>query len=198
MCAFAAGCACRFSLDGLEPAEAGNGSRRASPLTINAMGLHRMAEPILTPEQCQRAIAMLWAGSFSDPVMGCRVCIRGDAVGSDTYAPAGFMGHPWSAHRLSWTAHYGPIPLGLVVCHKCDWKRCIRPGHLFVGTHEDNAADYVAKRKHLCRASLSDSQVLEMLGSLQSNIALGRQYSVSPSVVSAIRLGKTYRHIPRL
>lgn len=53
----------------------------------------------------------------------------------------------WKASRLAWMLTYGD-PGNLNVLHACDNPRCCNPTHLFLGTHQDNMQDMVAKGRH--------------------------------------------------
>jgi len=52
------------------------------------------------------------------------------------------------ATRVIWELTYGPIPDGLLICHRCNNPPCVRPDHLYLGTHSDNVQDAVRNRTH--------------------------------------------------
>ncbi len=52
------------------------------------------------------------------------------------------------AHVASWILHFGPVPQGLEVTHRCDCPQCSRPDHLRLGTHADNMRDCIQKKRN--------------------------------------------------
>lgn len=113
------------------------------------------------------------------------------------------------AHRLSWELHYGAIPDGLRILHKCDVTLCCRPDHLFLGTQVENIADMVAKgrqrgvigsRHHKAKIDESIAAKVLKLFSLSkknkgSRIAIARELDVPVKIVRRIISGESWRHV---
>lgn len=45
------------------------------------------------------------------------------------------------AHRVSYSLEHDAIPSHLFILHTCDVKLCVRPKHLYAGTHAQNMKD---------------------------------------------------------
>lgn len=112
------------------------------------------------------------------------------------------------SHRVAWELTNGPIPDGLCVLHHCDVRHCVRPDHLFLGTHSDNSYD--ASRK--CRLpgnrsqgekssnhKLTENQVREirtlyLLGKHTQRM-LAKQFGIDDSEICRIVNRHTWTHI---
>lgn len=110
------------------------------------------------------------------------------------------------AHRASWIAHRGPIDPGLCVCHKCDNPSCVNPDHLFIGTHQDNAKDMVARGRaaeHVGKfnrfaAKMTEDQVRlmrEMAASGATAKELAKEFNTHAVNVRLILRGKTWKGV---
>ena len=127
---------------------------------------------------------------------------------SKGYGSLGHARQTLQAHRLAYEFTYGKIPDGLAVLHTCDNPPCVRPDHLFLGTHLDNSRDMIAKGRGRWRglpgeecpsARLTRAQVEEIRSRYQRGEAsqdeLAMQYGVSQSNISIIVLGKSWRSV---
>lgn len=131
---------------------------------------------------------------------GCWLWMLG--TNGDGYGSWRWRGRSIGAHRLSWMLHFGPIPEGMQVCHKCDTPACVNPSHLFLGTPVDNALDRQAKgrgpdtrgeRHPLAKLSADDVRSIRIASGTQA--AIGLEYGVCQSVVSSIKRGERWSHV---
>lgn len=108
----------------------------------------------------------------------------------------------FSAHRVSYELNVGPIPDGMMVCHRCDNPPCVNPAHLFLGTASDNRADQQAKGRFnpgdrfgakAANARLTEDQVREIRCSPHVPVsAFAERFGVTGRAIRLVRSGKTW------
>lgn len=99
----------------------------------------------------------------------CGQCWTWVGCRTERYGQIYVGGKGWRAHRFSWFMHFGEIPAGQCVLHRCDNTFCVNPAHLFLGTQLDNIRDKVAKGRSSRmlewrnpKTKLSDEEVAEI------------------------------------
>jgi len=101
--------------------------------------------------------------------------------------------------------HKKSIPKKMVVMHSCDDRTCVNPDHLSVGTYKENMEDMIQKGRDRSlgsrntQAKLTEAQVLSMRAEYVDRpgeiMRLSAKYQTSPSDVSGIIYGKSWKHI---
>ena len=151
-------------------------------------------QPIATPARRQEFVEQLRSLGPGDE------CVPWPwSTKNDGYTRIYVNGEKVQATRWVYEQINGEIG-DLNICHSCDTPSCVRPSHLWAGTHEDNLRD--ASRKGRMRGgSVHRSQqltardagwirALHAEGVRQSVIA--RAFGVSPSQVNQIVRGRRW------
>lgn len=125
---------------------------------------------------------------------------------SDGYGAFSIGRKPHKAHRVAWELANGPIPLGMVMCHRCDTPACVNPAHLFPGTWAENSHDRDAKGRtsrisgsDRWSSKLTEAAVLAIrtryaTGGVTQQ-ALADEYGVSFQLISLIVNRKIWTHL---
>lgn len=138
-------------------------------------------------------------------------CINSQGYGVFMRGPKG-ASKSIRAHRQAWELINGPIPQGLEVCHSCDNPRCVRPEHLFLGTHQDNMDDMFTKGRAVVqthpeklargeqqgKAKLTVDNVREIRSLHQSGLStrqIGDRYGVNSGTIHDVVHYRTWRHV---
>jgi hypothetical protein len=108
-------------------------------------------------------------------------------------------GRPIIPARAAWTVTNGPIPPGLLVCHRCDNPPCCEISHLFLGTHLDNMRDMSEKGRGRTRPSSGEQNPNALLDPATAaeirrrydsggirQVDLATEFGVSQSLVSLV------------
>lgn len=139
--------------------------------------------------------------------------------GKDVYGQLQINGKKKQAHHVAWFLVFDEWPDN--VFHKCDRRCCVNIEHLFIGTHQDNSNDKVAKGRqpigdkhgrklhpeaylHLVgenchQARLKNKQIAMIKVDHATGVftykQLAQKYRVSDSTIGYIVTGKTWKHI---
>jgi hypothetical protein len=89
----------------------------------------------------------------------------------------------------------------MFVLHRCDNRKCVYPGHLFLGTAKDNAQDMVAKgrmsdksgNRKLLKKDVEEIRKV-VLSSAPAYESISRKYSVTPRTIYAVIKRQTWQN----
>lgn len=111
-------------------------------------------------------------------------------------------GRSVGAHVVAFMLTSGDVPDGMWVLHHCDNPSCVRPDHLYAGTHAENVADRDRRGRTLNgerhgATRLSDATVVEIRALYASGRwtqrALAETFGVSVAWVNALVHGRWRR-----
>lgn len=112
----------------------------------------------------------------------------------DGYGEVWFQQSKNATHRLSYELiHDVLLQSDEWILHTCDTPGCVRPEHLFVGSHQDNMSDMVSKGRQAYgenhgQCKLTDKQVLEIRfkSVFFTQRVLAKEYDVSLTQINHI------------
>ena len=99
-------------------------------------------------------------------------------------------------HRQVWVDAHGPIPMGMVIRHKCDNPACVNIEHLEIGTQQDNVRDRDERGRTATglrngRAKVTPEMIEIIRYSPLSSRELGAALGISHTSVQWARRGLT-------
>lgn len=135
------------------------------------------------------------------PVL-CSECWLWPLAKGDRYGKFWLNYKPYLAHRVAYALTHGSAPDELVVRHRCDNTRCVRPEHLELGTVADNNLDRHqrgrdARGEGHGRSKLTDEQVRTVRERFAAGgvtvLALANEHGISDTAMGRILRGRNRR-----
>lgn len=113
-----------------------------------------------------------------------------------------------TAHRFAYEDIFGNIDKNLVVCHKCDNRKCVNPKHLFLGTQKDNIQDMIQKGRKVNAnkkginngRALIDDDIVRQIRSIYktkkiSQLKLAKLFNISETQIKRIIDKQSWKHV---
>ncbi len=104
-----------------------------------------------------------------------------------------------NAHRVSYKIHFGEIGEKILVCHKCDNRKCVNPEHLFLGTPKENMHDKINKNRSASTGRLLNKNIVLDIRNLRENGVkykeLAERYNVSQNTIYDICKVNTWKNL---
>lgn len=113
----------------------------------------------------------------------------------------------YTTHRASYILHYGDVPEGMHVLHKCDNPSCVNPEHLYAGTNDDNVRDrmdrgpktggaYWGERNQIARLDSDKvAQIKRLLLDGLSQPKIAKEFGVSRGAIDGIARGVNWYYV---
>jgi hypothetical protein len=149
-------------------------------------------------------VTAFWTKVIKSPGDGCWEWTAGRSTGAGHGTSFLSIAGEKYAHRIAYALANGPIPVGLVVRHRCFNVLCVRPDHLLLGTQAENIKDTVEAgrhahgvRHHDAVLSVEDVREARRLhaGGGYTYVELGRRFGVHAVTISLAIREKTWRLI---
>ncbi len=111
---------------------------------------------------------------------------------SQRYPSLKIKGKPVKVHLWAWEQVYGPVPVGMVVHHRCDEPRCCNPKHLEIVTQATNA--HYGRSAKLTMDKANQIRALYATGAYSLR-KLAEMYEVSRGTIENVAYGKTWQPV---
>jgi hypothetical protein len=158
---------------------------------------------IVTKLLKQRFVAKTVKGSS-----GCHEWTR--AINPNGYGKVKISGRSMDAHVASWRISNGgqPVPVGSLIMHSCDNRKCVNPDHLSCGTSSLNMIDCREKGRlafpigeQVKHAILTEDLVAYIrrvyVPYKHSFMMISKELGVSESCVWAAYHGYSWKHVTK-
>ena len=111
------------------------------------------------------------------------------------------------AHRVSYEIFNGKFDESLDICHKCDNPKCVKPNHLWIGTHKDNMNDMTSKGRRVYNKNYGEKngssklkeievkQIKKLISEKNSFASIARKFNVSSNCIEQINKNITWKNI---